>query len=151
VVSSIEPHQLNVQEVRNDGPRLLKKYLEFAREVSAGNFVYEPQQDDQRASSWYLSSLVMNSEIGESNSFDTNSLPYADLVVRKTNIKKGLLLTDDSTFYSCLSVKDPYVNIPLLFHQKNWKYLRIYSRKWWADRAKSLAAISEFIKSCEAV
>ncbi len=38
VVTSLWPEQLMVADAKNEGPKLLKAYLQFSREVSQGEF-----------------------------------------------------------------------------------------------------------------
>lgn len=148
VIASIEPEQLNVQEVKNEGPKLLKKYLEYAREVSNGKFKLNTIPKQQQSSFWYLhAQLAQWNEADENTlSFAVNALPDADIVVMKAKESKGIILTDDSNFYSSLSVKDPFANVPSLLNQKNWSFYRVYSRKWWIERNKISSELSEFIQ-----
>ena len=38
LICSIQPEQLHTEDLKNEGPRLLKKYLEFARDVDQRRF-----------------------------------------------------------------------------------------------------------------
>jgi len=147
VFSSIEPEQLNVQEIKNEGPRLLKKYLEYVREVSKGIFKPHSQENLKHSSNWYLNSQLANwidQNKGEW-SFSKNALPHADLVVSKGDKSLGIILTDDTLYHSSISVKEPHVYFPFLLEQKGWSYHRMFSRNWWLNREKSVNEINNYL------
>jgi hypothetical protein len=135
LVTSIWPEQLKIQETKNAGPRLLKEYLAFALKVSdlqykAGNYAKGMER-----SSWYLSSHLKNwgDERLVGFNFEENTLPYADLNVKRDNHYLGLILTDDERFFKSLSIKDTFAYTPALLKKKNWSHRMVYSRQFWKD------------------
>jgi hypothetical protein len=65
-------------------------------------------------------------------------LPFADVSVVEGGIHQKIILTDDDLFFRAWSAKDAHAYLPALLEQKNWAYLRAYSRNWWAKRAEEL-------------
>jgi len=60
IVSSIFPQQLNVENAKNLGPKLLKEYLNYALEVSEGRYVPTQHLDDAHSPNWYLKTQIQN-------------------------------------------------------------------------------------------
>lgn len=152
VITSIEPEQLQVEEIKNEGPKFLKRYLEYARSVAQGDFRFQELVNAPHNVSWFVSNQVVewystqNNKVGLAQ----EALPYADIVVQEKNKCNGIILTDDAHYFSSMTAKEPHVTIPALLDQKNWKYTRVYSRQWWIAHNKTAAALSEFIHSLPA-
>lgn len=152
LICSIAPEQLRTEELRNDGPRLLRKYLEFAREVSQRSYKPHVVEPVRQPSTWFLNSQIKKwcSSKFTDMEFETDTLPLADLSFRKNDHHLGILLTDDARYYSSLSVKDSFAYVPQLFGQKNWDYYIVFSRNFWQDRARFEDGLLRFFGSREA-
>jgi len=131
VVCSVLPEKLHTGQTRNNGPKLLKEYLQFAREVS------EKKQGFFRPGTnhhldWYLKfRLVIDKSKVVSDFF-----PNADLTVIGKNGFESLILTDDDYYQQALSAKHHHALLPRLLEDKNWKHHSIYSRNFWRDKEK---------------
>lgn len=138
VVASIMPEQLRVDDARNEGPKLLKAYLEFCQKVQLGGFVPGNYTEGKHASSWYLKTQLK--ELGEQKFpqvvFMPNALPFTDLCIRHNGNYLGAILTDDERYLNSLSAKDVHAYTPEHLTQKKWDYRYIYSRNFWLDREK---------------
>ncbi len=145
IVSSIWPDELRVEDTKNHGPKLLKQYLQFAKEVSERN--RKPFQSKRSAhhADWYLKDRIRQHGNFEKTELQVGTLPFADLVVKKETQYHGLILTDDDLYYQSISVKDPHALIPRLLEQKNWKHTMLYSRAHWQDRDKFFNEIGRFV------
>jgi hypothetical protein len=146
-VSSIWPEQLKTDGVKNEGPKLLRQYLEYARDVSQGKFLPQLDHQNEQNASWYLNSRLK--EWGE-NKFDSiifepNTLPFSDLNFKTTSQYLGIILTDDTRYYTSFSAKEIYAYTPALLSHKNWSYRMIFSRNFWQDRQKIEDELSIFI------
>ncbi len=138
LVSSIWPEQLKTDDSRNDGPRLLKEYLTFARDVDQRRFKPQITSLDGERSHWYLKNHLQQWSAARLNefSFETNALPFSDISVKQRDNYLGILLTDDARYHQSQSVKEAHAYTPLLLSQKNWSYRMVYSRNYWRDREK---------------
>jgi superfamily I DNA and/or RNA helicase len=146
VVSSIMPEELKVEAIKNEGPKLLRKYLEYARDVALGNKNHQLSVAQQYSSSWYLSSKLVAEEIIQPDITITPSpLPFSDLGINQSNKLVAVILSDDELFYSSLTVKEPFAYTPLLLSHKHWKFYRVYSRNWWLDQEKARLELDKFI------
>lgn len=124
VVSSILPHQLNVENAQNEGPRLLKKYLEYALAVSNGEFLHEPNLPENFRTEWFL-----KEQLKKHNKQYISELPFADLTVKAANGKyESLILTDDDLYFEAISPKESHAYLPMNLRAKGWKFERFWSR-----------------------
>ncbi len=146
--TSIWPEQLKIDDIKNDGPKLLRKYLEYVRQVDRKEFKLE-QTPLHQSSNWYLSNRLQQwaADRLKEYVFENHVLPFADVPVRHNNQYLGIILTDDDRYYLSLSPKDTYAYTPALLTQKNWKHHRVYSRNLWKDREKMERDLMIFIGS----
>jgi len=147
ILSSILPEDLKLQGIKNEGPKLLRKYLEYAREVSAGEFKIKDSNTPENATSWYLKDRIAVEGIRDKTNFtlSTQALPFSDLVVKDRLYYAGIILSDDELYHSALTSKEPHVYVPALLQHKNWEYLRIFSRNWWSDRENVENELAKFM------
>lgn len=165
IVSSIEPHELNVSSTKNDGPKFLKSYMEYARAVS------NIQKDNAEA---VLSNLneEMNTKRQEDDlSFDSpfESQVYEQLtnigykvdtqvgmsgyridlaIAHPSNPQKYILgiECDGAMYHSAPSAKERDVYRQRFLESKGWKIARIWSRNWWKDPNSEIEKIDQLIK-----
>ena len=124
VVSSIFPNQLNVENAQNEGPKLMKKYLEYALAVSNGEFLHEPNLPESFRTDWFL-----KEQLKRRNSQYISELPFADLTVKSPNGKyESLILTDDDLYFEGISPKGSHAYLPINLKAKGWKFERNWSR-----------------------
>lgn len=146
VFSSINPEDLKLQGIKNDGPKLLKKYLEYARAISGGDEVINPGEQPQHTSGWYLNQhLVEHGKAHYPNiSFSVNTLPFTDVVLTEDE-HAAVLLTDDEVYKESLTVKEAHAYTPALLEQKHWRYHRVFSRNWWINLPETAESLVKFI------
>lgn len=149
LICSIEPEDLRLSDVSNEGPRLLKKYLEFARDVHQQRFKPQVTTKVKQQPTWYLNNRLK--QWGEQKfadlQFETDTLPLADLYFKTKGEYLGIVRTDDANYYSSLSVKDSFAYVPSLLEEKNWGSCYVYSRNLWQDREKVEEDLLRFIGS----
>ena len=125
IVSSILPHQLQVEQSQNLGPKLLKKYLEYALEVSQGNFTPEPHIAEKFNTRWLLKNQLIRNNTN--NNFYLE-LPFADITVKEKDTYISLILTDDDLYYESTSPKEAHAYLPISLKEKGWVFKRLWSR-----------------------
>ncbi|WP_109832525.1 AAA domain-containing protein [Reichenbachiella versicolor] len=134
LVTSIFPQQLNVEQAKYAGPRLLKKYLEFAFKVFEGNTRHDRQTKFEHSKNWYLSAKIKDIEFNEFQHVDIDStMPYMDLAIQHKDNYIGGLLTDDELYHGAISVKASHVYKHYILKFKNWNYLSLFSRQYWSN------------------
>ncbi len=129
VVASILPHQLQTENLKNEGVKLLQHYLHYAWTVSQGKENKALPTTQQPTVDWYLKekikqNLLQNLPQNPDNQAETlhENLPFADLAKGKQ-----LFLTDDNLFFASLSAKEYLAYLPLQLVEKNWEYVRYWS------------------------
>jgi len=146
IVSSIFPNELKVQDTKNEGPKLLKGYLEYALEVSNGNYRPQPHLDTSHNANWYLKSKLEGSMSNYDEGFVFSSeMPFADISIKVNDKFVGLIMTDDDLYYESLSIKEAHVYLPYTFNIKNWRHKEVYSREYWLDPDQVKENIMRFI------
>ena len=146
IVSSILPEELKLQGIKNEGPKLLKKYLDYSRSVSEGNFKLQVIGNGKHSSDWYLSTHLINwSKQNSKLSFSSQALPFTDIIIENGKNRLAAVLTDDQLYYSSLTVKEAHIYTPDLLQQKNWNYHRVFSRSWWMDREGTETELAKFV------
>ncbi|CAN5445301.1 AAA domain-containing protein [soil metagenome] len=150
IVSSIYPAQLKVEGAKNEGPKLLKKYLQFALEVSEGKSVQEPVERRRLNIDWYLKDklLTFNDYVNKVSLVE--ELPFADLSVKKNGHYHGLILTDDDHYFKATSIKELHAYDHFHLINKNWKFRRFFSREYWHDPETVKDLTLRFINQTEA-
>lgn len=149
LICSIQPEQLKVDDLKNEGPKLLKKYLQHARDVAERKFVPTVIENGKHGEEWYLHQQVRRwgEEKFPGFSFEVNRLPMADVHIRNTKEYLGLILTDDMYYYNSLSGKDFFAYTPALMSRRNWDYRYVFSRNVWQDKEKVEEELLRFIGS----
>jgi hypothetical protein len=147
IVSSIWPEALRVEGVQHDGPKLLKQYLEYAREISERRFKPSVIEHNQHNADWYLRSAIVRWSATEKTSlaFESGRLPSADITLTKSSKPEGIILTDDVLYEQMYSIKDAHVYTPQLLEQKHWTHHRVFSRNWWMDRERVQHELNRYI------
>ena len=149
LICSIQPEQLRTDDLKNEGPRLLKQYLEYAREVDQRRFMPTVYMNGKQKTSWYLNHQIKSwgEEKFPEYKFELNRLPLADLHIKNDNGSLGIVLTDDMHYFSSLSEKDFFAYMPTLMARKNWNYHYVFSRNLWQDKEKVEEDLLRFIGS----
>ena len=149
LVTSIWPDQLHVEDTRNNGPKLLKKYLQYIKEVSEGKFKPYIKEEILSRPQPYLKDIIHT--WGEKKfplgKISKDELPFADVSALLNTKQKGLIMTDDELYRQNPSVKDLHASLPAVLESKKWKYLRTYSRNYWQDMDKFFNEVAKFISN----
>jgi hypothetical protein len=146
VVTSIKPSELDVSKSRNDGPKLLKEYLQYSWDIANSKWQNSVQDVTQYSSNWYLKNRLVDQVNGYKGGTSANHhFQFADIMIQKDNQQLGLISTDDSQFFDARSSKQTYVYDSEILSLKNWPNMRIHSREYWRSREETEMRIDQFI------
>ena len=146
IVSSIQPQELNVGDLKNEGPKLFKKYLEFAWNTSKGNFTPLPLTGSNHHLQWFLKTQLLDWAGTHLADFKVEEeLPFADITIKDDNKYVGLLLTDDNLYFQSPSIKDIHVYTPFTLSKKNWNFTGVFSREYWKNSQIVKEGITRFV------
>lgn len=146
IVSSIKPQELKVEDAKNEGPKLLKEYLQFALEVSKGKFKPSPTLPAKHQGDWYLKNQLEQWSSGNFDEFTfVEELPFSDITIKNDLGYIGLILTDDDIYYQGQSVKDSHVYTPFTLSKKKWSFTAVFSREFWNNREEVKESLVRFV------
>lgn len=157
VVTSIEPEDLNVDNSRNRGPKLLKKYLQYVKAVSEGNQIVA----EEILYSVCDSSLSRNNDIHYDSDFESQvhealcdrglmvdtqigvSGYKIDLAVYDEKRSKYILgiECDGAAFHSSKSARERDVYRQRYLEGRGWNIIRIWSKDWWSNPEREVDKI----------
>ncbi len=160
IVTSINPSELQVEDAKNDGPRILKKYLEYAFAVSA---------QDNEAAKQILLSFGDDSTPGQTVSFDSdfenqvyNALleqgyqvdtqvgigGYSiDLAIKKNGNYILGIECDGRLYHSSKSARERDYHRQKYLESRGWRIHRIWSTNWWKNPKQEIAKICAIVDS----
>ena len=152
VVTSILPQQLDVANTKNEGPKLLKAYLEYARLVSDNQYIHTVPAVSSHSTEWFLFNRLY--QYADENLADyqaVRSLPFSDLTLEERNTEParyvGLINTDDDLYYQSESSKEMHAYRPFLYREKDWKFKYVYSRQFWNNPEQVKEALQRFAQT----
>ncbi|MEQ8905444.1 AAA domain-containing protein [Ekhidna sp.] len=146
IVCSILPQFLKTEDTKNEGPKLLKKYLEYAWDVSIGKWKPHLPEYEEHHVDWFLRNKIQEKSFHEFEGFElAKELPFADLSAKKGDTYTGLILTDDERYYQALSPKQIYAFQHFHLIMKNWPHVRFHSREFWLDADAAKEKMRKFL------
>lgn len=159
IVTSFEPEDLQVDNMKNEGPRILKKYLQYARAVSDGN----RDMADSILKSFSDERWDVPDEIGSSGVADRvyNALTrkgytvergvgiggyQIDLAVKQNN-RYILGIECDGHLYSIpTSTRERDYHRQKYLESRGWKIHRVWTPGMWKNPDREISKIVEAIE-----
>lgn len=160
IVTSFNPAELQVEDMKNEGPRILKKYLEYAFAVSDG---------DQVAAKQILLSFGDESNPGQIVSFDSdfeNQVYDAlvekgyqvdtqigiggysiDLAIKKNGKYILGIECDGRLYHSSKSARERDYHRQKYLESRGWRIHRIWSTNWWKNPQREITKICSVVDS----
>lgn len=145
IITSISPEELKVSHTKNEGPKLFKAYLAYAKGVAENGFVASEIPSTSFQPAWYLKHQLH--QLGQELPVKLNPRsPYADVSIIRRGKILGLLATDDDSFYSSPSIKDTFVYQPQHWEAKHWTIKRFHSRALWLNAPAEKDKLLRFVE-----
>jgi len=163
IVVSFIPQELQVEDAKNEGPRILKKYLEYAFAVSRG---------DGDAARQVLLSFGDAEDNGEYVSFDSDfenqvyealvALGYEvetqvgiggyriDLAVKHSGRYILGIECDGRLYHSSKSARERDYHRQKYLESRGWRIHRIWSPNWWKNQQVEIQRIYRLVESLKA-
>ncbi|MBR6080024.1 MAG: HRDC domain-containing protein [Treponema sp.] len=163
IVTSFEPNEMNVDNVKNPGPAILQKYLEYAAAVSTKNrklakdilLSFCPGRGDSQSErehdGTYLDDVAQSlGEEGLEFERDLGIGGYSIDFAIKKNGRYVLGIECDSGLYRrSSSARDRDYHRQKYLESRGWKLIRIWSPSWWKDKASVVQMISDAYDTAE--
>ena len=158
VVTSIEPEDLKVEGAKHEGPKLLKKYLTYARAVSSSKkdevrVILDSLSESEAKSETRLSSTAsveeqirerlerlgykVRTRLGNTNS----RISLAVYDEEEDRYLVGVELDRDA-YASSRSVMERDVYKPRFLESRGWTLVRVWCRDWWLSPQKVIKLIT---------
>jgi very-short-patch-repair endonuclease len=160
IVSSFDPSELQVEDAKNDGPRILKKYLQYAQAIS--------NSDNETAKQLLLS--FGDAENNDANiSFDSDfenqvydelvELGYTvetqvgiggysiDLAIKRDSKYILGIECDGKLYHSSKSARERDYHRQKYLESRGWRIHRIWSTNWWKNPRTEIQKISTLVDS----
>ncbi len=166
LVSSIEPYELNVAGTKNDGPKYLKSYMEYAQAVSAlhkekSESVLQRLNEEMNTKRQEKSldfdspfeEEVYNKlvEIGYEVDTQVGMSGYRiDMAIVHPHEKNRYIIgieCDGAMYHSSLTARERDVYRQRFLESKGWTLTRIWSRNWWKDSIAEIERIDQLVQS----
>jgi superfamily I DNA and/or RNA helicase/very-short-patch-repair endonuclease len=162
VVTSIEPEELEVEGVKNNGPKLFKNYLQYVREVSEGNknaaqtLLYGlsnletstkkiDNEKGQLAEQIYTKLKELGYEVDTQVGVSGYRLDLAIYDKEEGRYVLGIEC-DESAFEGSDRSRERDIHRQRYLQSRGWKIIRIWSRDWWNDWNTEINRIKENLK-----
>ncbi|GAE95261.1 DNA helicase related protein [Gracilibacillus boraciitolerans JCM 21714] len=166
LIASIEPHELNVTNAKNIGPKLLKAYMEYAQAVSdlkkdsieatltnlsGGEVNTQTQEGSLQFDSPFEEEVYEKlTEIGYSVDTQVGMSGYRiDLAVVDPNDPSKYVLgieCDGAMYHSSPAARERDIYRQRFLESKGWKIERVWSRNWWKDPFGEIERIDRVVK-----
>lgn len=160
IVTSFDPSELQVEDAKNDGPRFLKKYLQYAQAVSDGY---------REAARQVLLSFADDDRNGTAVSFDSDfeNQVYDALVEQGYQVETQVgiggysidlaikrdgryilgIECDGKLYHSSKSARERDYHRQKYLESRGWHIYRIWSTNWWKNPRAEISKIRTIVES----
>ncbi|MBR7153565.1 MAG: HRDC domain-containing protein [Candidatus Methanomethylophilaceae archaeon] len=159
IVKSFEPEDLQVEESKNEGPRILKKYLQYADAVSRGDMVLANTilqsfgdgrwEYGESSTGGAIADRVYNSLVKKGYTVDRNVGigGYQIDLALKQNGKYILGIECDSRLYEMsTSTRERDYHRQKYLESRGWNIHRVWTPGMWKDPEREIARIIEAVE-----
>ncbi len=159
VVSSIFADDLKVSSTLNNGPKLFKKYLKYAKAVSDNDqfmvkevlkSLCEKTNNLERVQDDFVDDLAYAlKKRGHKVVIDAgNSRSKIDLAILNPETNNYVLgiECDGKTYRGIPSVRERDIHRKRFLESRKWEIIRVWSRDWWENREEVLDKVEHFLE-----
>lgn len=159
VVLSFNIHDLYVEDLKSNGPKLLKKYLEYANFISnndttsAKNLLFSLNEYNEINNHTLTFDSVFEEEVYDALTEKGYNIQTQvgvggyriDLAVIKDNKYILGIECDGKLYHSSKNARERDYHRQKFLESRGWKIVRIWSSNWWKDKQKEINKISLLI------
>ena len=157
IVTSFRPAELNLNDAKNEGPKILKKYLEYAFAVSNGDKEEAERILQSFGEAFGIAPAAFETEYAQKVAQALREKGYEidtqvgiggyriDIAVKK-NDKYVLGIECDGKLYSTASsARERDYHRQKYLESRGWRIKRIWSMDWWRDPDAQIEAICRIV------
>ena len=160
IVSSLTPNELVTSDLKNDGPKLFKKYLEYAVAISEGNkklatsilnsFALDskPITEETKTNPVAFELNQKLNELGYKTASNVGIGNYKFDIAIISNDNKfvlGIECNGDSLDQST-TARERDISSAAYYKARGWKTYRVWPNEWWHNSQKVISEIQEMVK-----
>lgn len=169
IVLSFDPNELNVENTKNEGPKIFKKYLEYCIAVDAQkddiakNILMSLIDDKENSLNEERDNLLFDSSFEEevyeklSNALDNNIYKIEsqigvggysiDLAIKKDDKYILGIECDGALYHSSKSARNRDLHRQKFLELRGWKIHRIWSSNWWTNSNNEILKIKRIVEN----
>ena len=160
VVTSINPEELQVEDAKNNGPRFLKKYLEYAfaisnRDNEAARNVLHSFGDQVNPGEYVTFDSIFEEQVYDAlkeEGYDVDTQVgiggYSiDLAVKHEGNYILGIECDGKLYHSSKSARERDYHRQKYLESRGWVIHRIWSTNWWDNPSNEIRKISRIVDS----
>ena len=157
VITSIEPEELEVNNTKNNGPKLFREYLRYAKAVSEGDkelveSILLPLSSESKRDKTYLEVANKLREKGYNVETEYGVSGYKiDIVVKdKLGVKNILGIECDGELYENYKVaRERDYHRQKYLETRGFTIYRIWTPNWWKNSENELNKLTKYIDSLD--
>ena len=163
VITSIEPEQLKVDDTKNEGPKIFKKFLEYVRAVSSGRTketelileTLRPRTNVNQSIPCGIAAQIKTAleKMGYTVEVNIGNNNYKiPLAIYDKSLGRFLvgIEFDYAAYNSSTSVLERDVSRIAFMESRGWTILRVWSRDYWLNPERVIARIDKAAKKSQA-
>jgi hypothetical protein len=162
VVTSIEPEELNVENAKNEGPKIFKKYLTYVRAVSSGKkeevkICLNNKESDSSGNIHDSSHVALEIKKAlEKQGYQVelnvgNTKKKIDLAVYDKELDRYLIGIDciNKEYKNMDEMIESRIYHDGFLESRGWNIYHVWTRDWWNSKAKVINSIIKEIENAK--
>lgn len=166
VVTSIEPEDIKIDNIKNPGPKLLKEYLKYVRAVSLNNkkeaeeilyslsnisskdeLIFESDFEEEVYEKLSQSKIIKERNLRLHTQVSSSGYRI-DIGVYEPRQSKYILgiECDGALYHSSKSARERDIHRQKFLESRGWKIVRIWSKDWWSNPEKEIEKIENILE-----
>ena len=159
IITSIEPEDLQVDDTKNEGPRVLRKYLQYAKAISSGDqdtadsilrsFGEDRWDDGERCAPGRIADKVYSALVRKGYSVERNvgiGGYSIDLAVKKGDRYVMGIECDSHLYEMSSSTRERDYHRQKYLESRGWKVMRVWTPNMWKDSDAEIAKVVDAIE-----
>lgn len=167
LVTSIEPEDIRIDNIRNSGPKLLKEYLKYVRAVSLNNkkeaeeilytqsninsndeLIFDSDFEEEVYEKLSQSKIIKEGNLNLHTQVSSSGYKI-DIGVYDLKLSKYVLgiECDGALYHSSKSARERDIHRQKFLESRGWRIIRIWSKDWWNNPEKEIEKIEKYFEN----
>lgn len=166
LVTSIEPEDIRIDNIKNPGPKLLKEYLKYVKAVSLDDkkgteeilyslsnisfkdkLIFESDFEEEVYEKLSQSKIIKEGNLRLHTQVSSSGYRIDIGVYAPVQSKYILgIECDGALYHSSKSARERDIHRQKFLESRGWKIVRIWSRDWWSNPEKEIEKIESILE-----